>query len=132
MKSLPLLFGVWALVFILGMGCVSQNSWTPTDDTANDPKANQLAQDEAECRELAKKGAASGKHTAEGAVEGAAVGALTGAALGAIGGNPGIGAAGGVAGGATVGGVAMARDSNADFKQIFTHCLKERGHPVLN
>ncbi|MCH2184234.1 hypothetical protein MK280_00015 [Myxococcota bacterium] len=132
MNLLPFSLVAWMLAIALVAGCVSQNSWTPTDDTANDPKAAELAQDEAECRELAKKGAASGKHTAEGAAEGAAVGVLAGAALGAIGGDPGIGAAAGATGGAATGGVAMARDSNADFKRIFTNCLKERGHPVLN
>ena len=132
MSPLTLTLRASMLIIALTLGCVSQNSWTPTDDTANDPKAEELAQDEAECRELAKKGAASGKHTAEGAVEGAAVGVLAGAALGGIGGDPGIGAAAGATGGAATGGVAMARDSNSDFKQIFTNCLKERGHPVLN
>ena len=54
------------------------------------------------------------------------------AALGAIGGDAGLGAATGVTGGAVSGGTTMARDSNADFKRIFTNCLHERGHPVLN
>ena len=112
--------------------CVSQKSWTPAVDKTNDPKLDQLAQDESECREIAKKGAGSGKQVAEGALEGAAVGVLAGAAIGAIGGDAGLGAGTGSVAGATGGGVAMARDSNADFKNIFSHCLKERGHPVLN
>lgn len=113
-------------------GCVSQNSWTPAVDTANDPKAADLTKDEAECRELAKQGAGSTKQVGEGAAEGAVVGVLAGAALGAIGGDAGLGAAAGVTGGAVSGGTTMARDSNADFKRIFTNCLHERGHPVLN
>lgn len=112
--------------------CVSQNSWTPEVDTANDPKADQLESDEAACRQLAKQGAHTGKQVGEGALEGAAVGVLAGAALGAIGGDAGMGAEMGTAAGATEGGVAMARDSNADFKRIFTNCLRERGHPALN
>ena len=112
--------------------CVSQGSWTPEVDIANDPKAAQLPADEAECRELAQQGAHTGKQVGEGALEGAAVGVLAGAALGAIGGDAGEGAAIGTTAGATSGGVAMARDSNADFKHIFTNCLRERGHPVLN
>ena len=127
MNRFPLLI----LLVFLG-ACVSQNSWTPTVDTANDPKADQLQKDEEECRELAKKGAGSTKQVAEGAAEGAAIGVLAGAALGAIGGGAGLGAAGGATGGAVSGGTTMARDSNADFKRIFTNCLHERGHPVLN
>ncbi len=123
-----------ALLFVLfGLSaCVSQNSWTPEVDTANDPNAAKLATDEAQCRELAKQGAHTGKEVGEGALEGATVGVLTGAALGAIGGDAGEGAAMGATGGAAGGGVAMARDSNADFKRIFTNCLRERGHTVLN
>ena len=115
-----------------GLACVSQSSWTPAVDKANDPKANTLAQDEAECRQLAKTGAASTKQAAEGAAEGAAVGAVAGAVIGAMVGAPGVGAEIGAAGGATSTGTTMARDSNADFKTIFSNCLKERGHPVLN
>ncbi|MEE3327674.1 MAG: hypothetical protein VX252_10085 [Myxococcota bacterium] len=125
----------WLSLFLIPLflgACVSQNSWTPVVDTENDPNADRLAKDEEECRQLAKEGAGSTKQVAEGAAEGAAVGVLAGAALGAIGGDAGMGAAGGATAGATGGGVAMARDSNADFKRIFTHCLHERGHPVLN
>ena len=123
---------VFLVISLFLMSCVSQNSWTPEVDTANDPKADQLATDEEQCRVLAKQGAGSTKQVAEGAAEGAAIGVLAGAALGAIGGDAGMGAATGVTGGATAGGVTMARDSNADFKRIFTNCLRERGHPVLN
>ena len=52
-------------------GGVSQTSWTPAVDTANDPKAADLTKDEAECRELAKQGAGSAKQVGEGAAEGA-------------------------------------------------------------
>ena len=124
-------FTLLLIPFFLG-ACVSQNSWTPVVDTQNDPHADRLAQDEEECRELAKKGAGSTKQVAEGAAEGAAVGILAGAALGAIGGDAGLGAAGGGTAGVVSGGTTMARDSNADFKRIFTNCLHERGHPVLN
>ena len=112
--------------------CVSQDSWTPTIDAANDPNPDAIAKDEAECRELAKSGAGSAKQTATGAAEGAAVGALAGAVLGAIAGDAGTGAAIGATSGATSGGTSMARDSNADFKRIFSNCLRERGHTVLN
>lgn len=120
------------LVPSLLLACVSQDSWTPTIDAANDPRADQLAKDEAECRALAKGGAGSGDQVAQGAVQGAAVGAVAGAVIGAIVGDPGAGAAIGAASGATSGGTSMARDSNADFKRIFSNCLRERGHPVLN
>lgn len=119
-------------LLLFSSGCVSQSSWTPAVDTANDPHADRLPQDEAECREIAQKGAATNKETARGAAEGAAVGVLAGAALGAIGGSPGVGAMAGASSGAVGGGASMARDSNSDFKRIFTNCLKERGHPALN
>lgn len=120
------------LLFFGFAACVSQDSWTPVVDTANDPNDDRLASDEKACRQLAKKGAHTAKQTGEGAVEGGAVGTLAGAAVGAILGVPGEGAAIGATMGGTSGGTKMARDSNADFKRIFSNCLRERGHPVLN
>ena len=126
------IFWVTLLMLAPGLACVSQDSWTPTIDAANDPRASELAQDEAECRELEKTGAGSGKQVGAGAAEGAVVGAVAGAVIGAIVGDPGAGAAIGATSGAASGGTSMARDSNQDFKRIFSNCLRERGHPVLN
>jgi outer membrane lipoprotein SlyB len=112
--------------------CASQTGWQPTIDTANDPHANKLQTDLAQCQQLADKAANQtttvGEDTAIGAVGGAAGGAL----LGAIAGGPATGAAIGAVAGTGLGLGGSTISSNATYKNAYIHCMQQRGHPVIN
>ena len=115
------------------IGCESQSQWSPTVDTYGNSNAQFLTRDTEECRAIARS--ASGGTTeqaARGAAVGAMIGAAGGAIIGAMFGRPGTGAA---IGAATVGvgvGASTAEQTEADFKQAFTNCMRGRGHNVVN
>jgi uncharacterized protein YcfJ len=128
MSRQPLL----AICALLLVGCVNQNTWTPTVDTYGDPNAWRLSQDEAQCRQLALQASGgSVRKTAEGTVIGGLLGAAAGAAIGAAAGNAGMGAAVGAAAGGFGGGSYEGFNTSAQFKQAFDQCLRERGHQVI-
>ncbi len=119
-------------VFLLA-GCESTSQWSPTVDTYGNSRAQYLSQDMEECRALARS--ASGDTTEEtvrGAGFGAMAGAAGGAIIGAMVGRPGRGAVLGAAAGAAGGGVYSSTQTEQQFKQAFTNCMRERGHNVIN
>src|SRR5262245_65969484 len=75
-----LLAATCALAFL---GCVNQNTWTPTVDTYGDPNAWRLSQDEAQCRQLAMQNSGS---SVEKTAEGVGIGGINGGGRGAEGG----------------------------------------------
>ncbi len=114
-------------------GCESQSQWSPTVDTYGNSRAQYLSRDMEECRALARS--ASGDTTEEtvrGAGFGAMAGAAGGAIIGAMVGRPGRGAVLGAAAGAAGGGVFSSSQTEQQFKQAFTNCMRERGHNVIN
>lgn len=114
-------------------GCVNQNTWSPTIDPYTDPNAARLGTDEAQCRQIAQKASGGSlQQTGKGAILGGLLGAAAGAAIGAAAHNPGMGAAIGAAAGGFGGGAYEGAKSNQSFQQIFTNCMRERGHRVLN
>jgi outer membrane lipoprotein SlyB len=122
-----------ALHLLFAAGCAAQSGWTPTVDTFGSSRAQYLARDQAECRELATQtSGGTGGSAVRGAVTGGAVGAAGGAAVGAIMGNAGRGAALGAAVGGIGRGAQQAGASNAQFQQAFRNCLRNRGHNVIN
>jgi outer membrane lipoprotein SlyB len=123
--------GVLALPLV---GCVNQNTWTPTVDTYNDPNAWRISQDEAACRQLASQASGGGsvRKTAEGVGIGGLLGAAAGAAIGAVAGAPGAGAAIGATVGGFGGGTYEGMENNDAFKSAFDQCMRERGHQVIN
>jgi outer membrane lipoprotein SlyB len=117
---------------VVAAGC-AQQTYRPTVDTYNDPNAQNLSRDEAECRELAKQASGeTGGETAKGVVGGGLLGAAAGAAIGAATGNPGKGAAIGAAAGGLGGGAYKGLSSEEKFKQAFQNCMRNRGHNVIN
>lgn len=127
------LLALACLAVLLVAGCTSRNTWRPTIDPYNDPAAERLGIDEAECRQIANQ--AAGGKAEEGAKRGALSGlfsAAMGAAVGAIWGSAGRGAATGAVVGAMSGGVGGAASSDAHFRQIFSNCMRGRGHNVLD
>jgi len=121
------------LQFLFSAACAAQSGWTPTVDTFGSDRAQYLARDQVECRELARQAAGStGGSAVRGAVTGGAVGAAGGAAVGAIMGNAGRGAALGAAVGGIGRGAQQAGASDAQFQQAFRNCLRNRGHNVIN
>ena len=114
-------------------GCVNQNTWTPTVDPYTDKNAARLGVDEAQCRQIAQQSSGGSLHeTGKGALIGGLLGAAAGAAIGAAAGDPGMGAAIGAAAGGFGGGAYQGTKSNQGFQQVFTNCMRERGHTVLN
>ena len=114
-------------------GCETQSQWSPTVDTYGNSRAQYLSQDMEECRALAR--GASGDQTEEtvrGAGFGAMAGAAGGALIGAMVGRPGRGAVLGAAAGAAGGGAYRSSQTEQQFKQAFTNCMRERGHNVIN
>lgn len=102
-------------------------------DTHGDPNAQSLAQDQAECRQLAKQ--ASGGTVRQGLTSGligGALGAASGAAIGAVTGGAGEGAALGTAIGGFGGGARGAINADKQFKRSYINCLRNRGHNVIN
>jgi uncharacterized protein YcfJ len=123
-------------------GCAStsttQQQWTPTVDTYNDPRPETLSRDMEECRALALQ--ASGpttEQTARSAATKGALGAAVGAGLGAVLSDDNWrgareGAAVGAAAGALAGGVGAASQTDSQFKRAFSSCMRQRGHTVIN
>lgn len=113
--------------------CVNQNTWRPAVDPYNDPRAERLGVDEAQCRQIAIDASGGSLQSAgKGAVAGGLIGAAAGAALGAIAGAPGEGAALGATLGGFGGGAGQAGESQDRFKRVFSNCMRERGHRVLD
>lgn len=123
-----------ALMAVLLMtGCAEQRGWTPTVDTYGNPNAYRLNQDLAECKQLASQ--ASGGTAREAAIgvgTGGLMGAAGGAIIGAITGNPGTGAAIGATAGGLSGGATQGFQSDAQYKNAYNNCLRNRGHRPLN
>ena len=114
-------------------GCVSQNSWTPTIDPYTDPNAARLGIDESQCRQIAQQSSGGSlQQTGKGALLGGLLGAAAGAAIGAAAHDPGMGAAIGAAAGGFGGGAYESSKTSQSFQQVFTNCMRERGHTVLN
>lgn len=121
------------MVALLAAGTGWARSWTPVVDTYGSSRAQFLSRDLEECRVLANQ--ASGDSVgqgARGAVRGGLVGAAGGAAIGAALGNAGRGAAVGAAAGGITRGVGASSQSDAQFRQAYTNCMRQRGHRVLN
>ncbi|MGE3622352.1 MAG: hypothetical protein AB7H77_00575 [Bdellovibrionales bacterium] len=112
--------------------CASQRGWQPTIDVANDPKASNLANDLAVCKQLANQAADQGDTMAERGGIGALGGAAGGALLGAITGSAATGAAIGAVSGAGLGLGSGAMDSDSSYKKAYSNCMTKRGHPVIN
>jgi hypothetical protein len=119
------------LIAALG-GCASEEGWQPTVDIARDPHKAELNRDLYQCRKLAMHAANQTKSVAEGTGIGALGGAAGGALIGAVVGAPATGAAIGAASGAGLGLGGSALGSNATFKHAYIHCMRERGHPVVD
>ena len=131
MKSLQKL-GTTVVLLVGLAACAQQNGWTPTIDTANDPRAQNLGNDLAACKQLALQAADQGGTIGEDAGIGVLGGAAGGALLGAMVGSPAMGAGLGAATGAGLGLGGGAASSDATYKKIYVNCLKQRGHTVLN
>ncbi|MEN8259607.1 MAG: hypothetical protein ABFS02_03300 [Pseudomonadota bacterium] len=125
-----------AFTVLILAGCATYGNWTPTVDPYNDPNANRIQQDLAECRQLALH--ASGgttTQTVQGGLVGGAIGAAAGAAIGAaVGGGRGAGrgAAIGAATGGFGGGVHQGMSAEQQYKYAYIRCMKYRGHNVIN
>ena len=124
-----------ALLVTVGMtGCAEYGGYRPTVDTYNDPNAQNLSRDEADCRELAKQASGgSAAQAATGGLVGGLIGAAAGAAIGAGagGGNAGKGAAIGAASGGLGGGAYKGISADEDYKSAFRTCMRNRGHNVI-
>ena len=121
------------LVCFVLFGCATYSDWKPTVDLYNDPNANRIPQDMAECKQLSSQASGDGtKETVKGAAVGGLIGAAGGAALGAISGNAGTGAALGAALGGFGGGAKEGFGADSTYKKIFIKCMRNRGHTVLN
>ena len=101
----------------------------------------QVALDEKQCTEWAKKESNiesstgdTAKGAGKGAVIGGAIGAATGAVIGAAAGSPGTGAAVGAAaggmGGGIIGGASASKGSKDAYDRAYTACMKARGYSV--
>ena len=125
---------VFALVAaVVFSGCASQTGWRPTVDPYGDPNAANIERDMMDCRYLAKQAAGNmAQETGKGALVGGALGAAAGAALGAAVGNAGQGAALGAAAGGIGGGARQGFGSEAQYKQSYVNCMRNRGHKVIN
>lgn len=114
-------------------GCVNENTWSPTVDPYTDPNVARLGTDEAQCRQIAMQASGGSlQQTGKGAILGGLLGAAAGAAIGAAAGDAGMGAAIGAAAGGFGGGTYEGTQSSEKYQQVFTNCLRERGHTVLN
>ena len=118
---------------LLLSACASQTGWTPTVDAYNDPNANRLNQDMAQCQQLASQASGgTAKESAIGGGVGALIGAAGGAALGAALGNAGTGAALGAAAGGIGGASKQGLQAEDQYKHAYNNCLRQRGHKVVN
>ena len=115
-------------------GCAEYGGYRPAVDTYNDPNAQNLSRDEADCRNLARQGSGgAARETATGGLVGGLIGAAAGAAIGAAtGGNAGKGAAIGAATGGVAGGAYKGIAADRSFKIAYRDCMRNRGHNVVN
>lgn len=114
-------------------GCYSQGGWAPTVDAYSDPNAHRINQDMADCEQLAHQASGgTAKESAIGAGVGGLLGGATGAVVGAFTGNAGAGAAIGATAGALGGAAKQGFSSEAEFKNAYSACMRNRGHRVLN
>src|SRR5262245_23802987 len=121
------------LVTLTVAGCATMGGYQPTVDPYDDPHAGRIAEDEAQCRDLALHASGgTAKESAIGAAVGGLLGAAGGAAVGAAAGNPGAGAAIGAATGGLGGGAYEGLTAEQRFKHAFQQCMRERGHHVLD
>jgi outer membrane lipoprotein SlyB len=123
------------VAMVLGTaGCAEYGGYRPAVDTYNDPNAQNVSRDEAECRDLARRASGgSAQQTVTGGIVGGLVGAAAGAAIGAAaGGNAGKGAAIGAATGGVGGGAYKGIEADANYKSAYRDCMRNRGHNVLN
>ena len=126
-----------SIILLVGCATTSQTQWTPTVDTYGNSRAQYLSRDTEECRALAMRASGSTSEQAtQGAVSSGLLGAAGGAAIGGIlGGSRSSlarGAGVGAVGGALAGGTSSAAQTEAQFKQAFRNCLRQRGHTVIN
>ncbi len=123
-----------SIVFaVLASGCATQQPWTPTVDTFGSSNSQYVSRDLEECRQLAFQVSGSTPENAvRGAVTGGLVGAAGGAAIGAALGNAGRGAAVGAAAGGIGNATRRANQSEAQFRQAYVNCMRQRGHTVIN
>jgi len=120
----------WGL--LLG-GCATKGGYTPTIDSYNDPNADRISLDLAECKQLAEQAAGdTAKETGKGALVGGLLGAAAGAAIGAATGNAGTGAAVGAAAGGIGGGAKEGFGAEEQFKKSYQKCMRGRGHKVID
>jgi len=118
--------------FLFG-GCATKGGYKPTIDSYNDPNAGRIAQDLAECKQLAEQAAGdTAKETGKGALVGGLLGAAAGAAIGAATGNAGTGAAVGAAAGGIGGGAKEGFGAEEQFKRSYQKCMRGRGHTVID
>ncbi len=118
---------------VLLSACASQSGWSPTVDTYNDPRAQYISQDQADCRQLAQQASGgTAQNAVTGTVVGGLLGAAAGAAIGAAAGNAGTGAAIGAAAGGIGGGTHGGFSSEQDYQSAYRTCMRNRGHNVLN
>jgi outer membrane lipoprotein SlyB len=113
-------------------GCAEYGGYRPAVDTYNDPNAQNVSRDEAECRELARRASGgSAQQAVTGGVVGGLIGAAAGAAIGAATGNAGKGAAIGAGTGGIGGGAYKGIEADANYKAAFRDCMRNRGHNVV-
>lgn len=112
--------------------CATYSGWQPTVDAYNDPNPGAIPADTEQCKMLAQQAGSVGSETAKGAGAGAVIGAAGGAALGAIYGNPATGAATGAVVGGIGGAAKQGLEGDAQYKQAFINCMRNRGHNVIN
>ena len=127
-----------AVAILTGCATTPQTQWTPTVDTYGSSRAQFLTRDTEECRALAMRASGSTSEQAtQAAVSRGLVGAATGAAVGAVVDRDSWrgarrGAAIGGAAGALSGGYGAAAQTDAQFRQAFNNCMRQRGHTVIN
>jgi len=125
----------YALLATLGAaGCAEYGGYRPTVDTYNDPNAQNVSRDEADCRGLARQASGgTAAQAATGGLVGGLIGAASGAAIGAAagGGNAGRGAAIGGAAGGLGAGTYKGVEADANYKSAFRNCMRNRGHNVI-
>lgn len=93
---------------------------------------NSAGQDAVECQQIARNNASTATEAVKGGLVGGLVGAAGGAALGAILGDPGKGAAIGAATGGIGGGSYSGISADQQYKRIYSNCMRQRGHNVLD
>src|SRR5262245_18466611 len=123
----------YALLATLGAaGCAEYGGYRPTVDTYNDPNAQNVSRDEADCRELARQASGgTAAQAATGGLVGGLIGAASGAAIGAAAGggrDAGRGAAIGGAAGGLGAGTYKGIEADSNYKSAFRNCMRNRGY----